>query len=1042
MKKIVKSNFWLCLISIFTFVNILFVNVEEVMGFSRNLNSFSENTIYQGETVVLNKNQHIIFPLNVDENSLYCVKFYGNFQSGSILNISIDSKFRCNFSVAEYDYKFIPIILGLETDNENITINVASGKAEINAVTFIEVSSSEVEEFVAKVNGLNSASKVKETVTDYSEKLKINFSDVEADIFYSLPAYAKLLDNNYGNVNDIIGDLFSALYFEKNNPSVKLSENGNVITQLKQAKLDLLIKRKENSFTTFPAVYDQNGKLVYVGVFDESKNGDFQDVIDLSDEPYAEQFSFKMFTWESLKTLIPKEKYNGLEKVFYISGSGNDSFDGSQETPFATLARAKEEIKKYNNDMQGDIVFVLSGKLELDEKEVFTEEHSGKNGYKVIFIGDKSQKAVIDGGKRITGWQPYRDGIYRVPFNYEHELRELYINGTPAIRARSKWVYKYEENFDDDNDENKKIVTMAENFPNLSHPEEAELVWKMQWVCQRTPVLKIEKINEKNVITLQNFYQPDMVSNVMIQKGKDFYIENGLELLDEPGEFYYSLSDKMLYYYPMDGEKVNELAITVPISEGLIQIEGSSLTNKAENITFDGITFKNGTWNQINNYPLLAVQAGSAYSSVINKTQLLPPAQFNVKYAKNIDVINCTFESLGSNALALDEGVSNAEIMGNVFKDIGGGAISIGNSEQSDIKTEDDGVVCKNIKINNNVIRRTGTQYRQMPGLTIYYGNGIEISNNDIADISYSGISLGWGWNNDANISQNSGRFLVKENRVRNVLRSVIDGGNIYTLGQLPDTIIENNYFDSNLAPTTLRFPGIFLDSGSRYIGVQHNVVTNCGTRWLLANSEHNDLASGIYGNYTDGIENTNQTGGIIGDNTVGMTEIPKEAESIINQSGLKDEYKVLLLNADISEEKVKKLYDVPEDEYYEGILIDACDFADGEVTDCGENYVSFNFGDWVKYDFDVKESGIYTILAYAAIGGSDNTISGLLSWSCSTSGVYQSSELSHTGGYEIYKPVTLGEVQLEAGQNSIMIQNIKRAGCHLRKFILKKKLD
>ena len=32
--------------------------------------------------------------------------------------------------------------------------------------------------------------------------------------------------------------------------------------------------------------------------------------------------------------------------------------------------------------------------------------------------------------------------------------------------------------------------------------------------------------------------------------GKVFFLENAIELLDEPGEFYYNKDEKVIYYYP------------------------------------------------------------------------------------------------------------------------------------------------------------------------------------------------------------------------------------------------------------------------------------------------------------------------------------------------------------------------------------------------------------------------------------------------------------------------------------------------------------
>ena len=64
-------------------------------------------------------------------------------------------------------------------------------------------------------------------------------------------------------------------------------------------------------------------------------------------------------------------------KEFYASNTGKDTNDGSINAPFATIKRAQEEVRKFNDDMQGDIVVhIESGEYYMDEKIIFGVDDS------------------------------------------------------------------------------------------------------------------------------------------------------------------------------------------------------------------------------------------------------------------------------------------------------------------------------------------------------------------------------------------------------------------------------------------------------------------------------------------------------------------------------------------------------------------------------------------------------------------------------------------------------------------------------------------
>ncbi|HNZ99857.1 hypothetical protein [Ruminococcus sp.] len=71
----------------------------------------------------------------------------------------------------------------------------------------------------------------------------------------------------------------------------------------------------------------------------------------------------------------------GVQAVYYVSPEGSDSGDGSLDSPFATLERARDEVRKVNGSMTGDIVVYLrGGDYRITEPVEFDTRDSGTGG--------------------------------------------------------------------------------------------------------------------------------------------------------------------------------------------------------------------------------------------------------------------------------------------------------------------------------------------------------------------------------------------------------------------------------------------------------------------------------------------------------------------------------------------------------------------------------------------------------------------------------------------------------------------------------------
>ena len=94
---------------------------------------------------------------------------------------------------------------------------------------------------------------------------------------------------------------------------------------------------------------------------------------------------------------------NPVERELYVDASKASNGDGSENSPFNSLSKARDYVRTINKDMKGDIVVNLKGEFKVDETFTLTEEDSGSGIYNVIYRGDGD--TVIHGGRKVTGWK-------------------------------------------------------------------------------------------------------------------------------------------------------------------------------------------------------------------------------------------------------------------------------------------------------------------------------------------------------------------------------------------------------------------------------------------------------------------------------------------------------------------------------------------------------------------------------------------------------------------------------------------------------------
>ena len=671
----------------------------------------------------------------------------------------------------------------------------------------------------------------------------------------------------------------------------------------------------------------------------------------------------------------------------YVAPDGNDSNDGSKNAPVQTLARANQLVAAKTASMNDDIIVRFAGgNYPVTEMMSIGSSVSGKNGYKVIYKGmDPDNPPVFNAGTKVDGWQKQTDSpIWVADASDISATRTLYVNDRPATLARSRYLYQptalYNKSGSSYASDGFKISNT--NFPTIkTNPEDVMICWPILWTLSRTPV---NNITRGRVTTVFDMQQPQWATHttqgyehLKISTGRQFFIENALELLDEPGEFYFDKTAKKMYYYPYAEEDMTKAEVYAGTTEKMLSIKGTA-AKKVNNVELNNLTFKYSALNEISDNGVKFNQADNEWycgSSSVAYSDRMFPGQITVNFATNLTIRNCDFACLGSNGINMDNSVSNAVIEGNMFRDISGTAMVIGNFMHTNTMPSGHQRV-ENIEVANNVIRRVANEYTGCPAVSIYYAKKINFHHNDIKDVPYTGVSVGWGWGADVSSCRD---ISVTHNRIENVTHQTPDGAHIYTLSRMENTHISNNY----LIDAGDYRGGIYLDEGSEAITMENNVVTGSDSM-IFARTGVGIGECTAKNNYVDNNNDACDDSVCSETGTVRVLDgnWPAAARAIMEEAGVEAAYEYLLDEAEQPEWRILAYERAPEIAFTSEEIVDVNRWVIAKEYD-NFNEISHSVpsvytggevgdtkpGEWLEFTIYVPTTDTYTLSLRASDG-------------------------------------------------------------------------
>eukprot|EP01060_Flectonema_neradi_P005271 TRINITY_DN1349_c7_g1_i1.p1 TRINITY_DN1349_c7_g1~~TRINITY_DN1349_c7_g1_i1.p1 ORF type:complete len:603 (+),score=133.05 TRINITY_DN1349_c7_g1_i1:64-1809(+) len=376
----------------------------------------------------------------------------------------------------------------------------------------------------------------------------------------------------------------------------------------------------------------------------------------------------------------------------------------------------------------------------------------------------------------------------------------------------------------------------ADQYNIGSWGNDTEFIYRYpQWSESRCTV---DHINKQGSDIEVHMTQPcfSIMSNKPCNQGSKtpYDIENtGLVNSLTEGQFYLdrdvSYKPRTLYFFSSSIDPRKAEAISPKLDVVL-------LVANTTNVTWSGVTFEHGAYNVPNSDTGFVEQQSGALvlkpdPSSCNSSEWYPmPSNIVVEHSSVVLFDRVTVRHMGAGGIQTKKGCQHVTIQNSNFYDISGTAVQVGayntfaesNPNDQELYTV----------IHNNTITNVAAEFRGTCGVQGGYTAGTQITHNDMFNLPYSGVSLGWGW---ARVQHSyAANNTISYNNVTQFKRQMGDGGALYVLGPQPNSQMKGNYVSSS---THIQKDGggYYPDEGSAYWHISDCVYTAPGQQleWL-----------------------------------------------------------------------------------------------------------------------------------------------------------------------------------------------------------------
>ncbi|MFA6470691.1 MAG: right-handed parallel beta-helix repeat-containing protein [Candidatus Latescibacterota bacterium] len=524
--------------------------------------------------------------------------------------------------------------------------------------------------------------------------------------------------------------------------------------------------------------------------------------------------------------------YTGLPwaKTFTVSPDGSDVNPGTKDKPFATLERARDQIRQSRIGGQlpegGITVEIRGGVYELSKPFELTAEDSGTEKSPIIYRACKGETPRFIGGRVVTGWKKAADpaimnrldesacanvwqvdlkasgitdleGIGKAETYQSDPGLELFFQDKPMTLSRypNSGYITITSAFDSSGTGKTGTITSPDGRFTGDDPHPARWAaekgiwlhgfWVYDWADQRIPLGSIDPAAR----TLS------FGKTCTVRTGQWFYAENVLPELDSPGEWYLDRDTSILYFWPP--APLSSGKAVVSVVRDLFRLDDVS------NVSFRGLVIEDGR--------------GSAIV---------------VKGGKNVRIAACTIRNMGNWAVRINGGTRHGVTGCDIYQ-TGQGGIHL---EGGDRKT----LTPAGHYADNNYIHHTARWdpvYQQAIAL---FGVGNSATHNLIANVPH--VAIGFSGNDQT----------IEYNEIKSAVSQSNDAGAVYT--SPPDETwsmrghkIRYNYLHDIHGFKNKGCFGVYLDDCFSSADISGNIFYDVATPILIGGGRDNMMTNNMF---------------------------------------------------------------------------------------------------------------------------------------------------------------------------------------------------
>ena len=528
--------------------------------------------------------------------------------------------------------------------------------------------------------------------------------------------------------------------------------------------------------------------------------------------------------------------------TLFVALTGDDQWSGTlaarnpakTDGPFATITRARDAIRELKASHGGLVepvtVYLRGGTYFLSAPLTLTPEDSGTPECPITYAAYPGEKPVLSGGFPITDWSPVEvNGVAAwaapapVLADGGRYFHQLFVNGErrPRPRLPRKGLFRFagllvnpvDVAWNQGQDQAYFSDGDLHSWRNLS---DVDVVALHFWVESRLPLVAVDEATHVATFARRSVFR---LTDGQTTTPARFYVENVFEALDAPGLWYLDRPTATIYYVPQPGEDPRLLQIVAPRLSEVVRFDGDATNRRyVERISVSGLSFAHTEWNLPDDI------AG------YKQADFGVPAAVSLTAARNCALRDCEIAHVGTYAVEIGAGCRGSEIADCEMFDLGAGGVKLAQGSAA-------------TTLSNNRIHDGGCIFHSAVGILADDSGNNTITHNEIYNLYYTGISVGWRWGYRPSLAADN---IVAWNHIHDIGRGLLsDLGGIYTLGVAPGTVVRNNLIH-DITSATNRGRGIYLDEGSSDIVFESNLVyrvddasfcINCGQDNVVRNN-------------------------------------------------------------------------------------------------------------------------------------------------------------------------------------------------------------